>query len=133
MNRNIVPASGKSPGIPLATLNRAPKRLVGRSPESRSVFANIYALVRAVPRGKIVTYGQIARALGMPHGARTVGWAMRACPADVPWHRVVNGRGEISVRPTAGFHEQRARLRGEGVRFSRAGKIDLEKYGWSHI
>lgn len=133
MRRNQVPASAKSPGIPLVTPNRAPKRLVGRSPEFPSVFANIYALVRTVPRGKIVTYGQIARALGMPHGARTVGWAMRACPDDVPWHRVVNARGEISVRPTAGFHEQRARLRGEGVRFSPAGKIDLEKYGWSHI
>src|SRR5512143_803908 len=117
MERNRIPASEKSPGIPLATLSRAPKRLVGRSPESRSVFANLYALVRAVPLGRIVTYGQIARALGMPHGARTDGWAMRACPDDVPWHRVVNARGEISVRPTAGFYEQRARLRGEGIRF----------------
>ncbi len=90
-------------------------------------------MVRKVPRGRVVTYGQIARALGMPRGARTVGWAMRACEDDVPWHRVVNARGEISVRPTAGFHEQRARLQAEGVRFDRDGRIDLDRYGWKRI
>lgn len=133
MNRNKILASSKSPGIPLVSLRRSSKGAAKGSTEFPTLFSRIYSLVRAVPRGKIVTYGQIARALGMPHGARTVGWAMRACPDNVPWHRVVNARGEISVRPTAGFYEQRARLRGEGVRFSRAGKIDLEKYGWSHI
>lgn len=100
---------------------------------SLTLFARVYALVRKVPRGRVVTYGQIARALGMPHGARTVGWAMRACQENVPWHRVVNARGEISVRPTAGFHEQRARLRAEGVRFDRLGKIDLDRYGWKRF
>jgi methylated-DNA-protein-cysteine methyltransferase related protein len=54
---------------------------------------------------------------------------MRAAPASVPWHRVVNARGEIALRPTSGYHEQRARLKAEGVRFNRAGRIDLEKYG----
>jgi methylated-DNA-protein-cysteine methyltransferase-like protein len=96
-------------------------------------FRRVYVLARQVPRGRIVTYGQLARALGAPHGARTVGWAMRACPADVPWHRVVNARGEISLRPTTGYAEQRARLRAEGVRFDRAGRIDLDKYGWRKI
>lgn len=100
---------------------------------SPTLFSRVYAVVRRVPRGRVVTYGQIARALGMPHGARTVGWAMRACEGDVPWHRVVNARGEISVRPTAGFHEQRARLQAEGVRFDRLGKIDLDRYGWKRI
>ncbi len=98
-----------------------------------TLFSRVYALVRKIPRGRVVTYGQIARALGMPHGARTVGWAMRACQEDVPWHRVVNACGEISVRPTAGFHEQRARLQAEGVRFNRSGKIDLERYAWKRI
>lgn len=96
-------------------------------------FSRVYAIVRKIPRGKVATYGQIARALGSPGAARTVGWAMRACPADVPWHRVVNARGEISLRPTTGYHEQRARLRAEGVHLNRAGKIDLEKYGWKRI
>ncbi len=97
-----------------------------------NLFVRIYAVVRRVPRGRVVTYGQVARALGMPRGARTVGWARRACPPDVPWHRVVNARGEISLRPTTGFHEQGARLRSEGVRF-RARRIDLDKYGWKRI
>jgi methylated-DNA-protein-cysteine methyltransferase-like protein len=96
-------------------------------------FAHTYALVRKVPRGRVVTYGQVARALGAPGAARTVGWAMRVCPDQVPWHRVVNAQGEISLRPTTGYHEQRARLRAEGVRFGRAGRIDLSKYGCKGI
>lgn len=96
-------------------------------------FNRVYALVRQVPRGRVVTYGQIARALGAPRAARTVGWAMRVCPDQVPWHRVVNARGEISLRPSAGYHEQKARLRAEGVRFDRRGRIDLRRYGWRRI
>jgi len=98
-----------------------------------SFFQRVYKLVRRVPRGRVVTYGQIALALGAPGAARTVGWAMHDCPDDVPWYCVVNARGEISLRPTAGYHEQRARLKEEGVRFDRAGKVDLRKYGWKKI
>ncbi len=101
---------------------------------SHSLFQRVYALVRRVPRGRVVTYGEVARALGMPRGARTVGWAMHACQdANVPWHRVVNAQGKISPRPTACFQEQHVRLKEEGIRFSRAGRIDLAKYGWKRI
>lgn len=100
---------------------------------SPTFFVRVYALVRQIPRGRVVTYGQIARALGAPGAARTVGWALRACDDDLPWHRVVNAQGKISLRPTEGYHAQRARLREEGVRFDREGKIDLEKYGWKRI
>ena len=100
---------------------------------SNAFFQKVYALVRRIPHGKVATYGQIARALGSPRAARTVGWAMHDCPDQVPWHRVVNARGEISLRPTSGYHEQRARLKAEGIRFNRAGKIDLAKYGWKGI
>jgi methylated-DNA-protein-cysteine methyltransferase-like protein len=103
------------------------------SAASRTFFRRVYALVRQVPRGRVVTYGQIAHALGAPRAARTVGWAMRACPENVPWQRIVNARGGISLRPTAGYHEQRARLKEEGIRFDRAGRIDLPKYGWKKI
>jgi methylated-DNA-protein-cysteine methyltransferase related protein len=95
-----------------------------------SIFARVYALVRRIPRGRVTSYGAIARALGLPQGARTVGWALRACPDDVPWHRVVNVRGQISWRPTGGYHLQRVRLQQEGVRFTRKGRIDLERFGW---
>ena len=104
-----------------------------RSTGTPTLFSRIYALVRRVPSGRVVTYGQIAGALGMPPGARTVGWAMRVCGEGLPWHRVVNSKGEISFRPTAGFHEQRLRLQEEGVRFDRAGKIDLAQYGWKRL
>lgn len=102
-----------------------------RAAGRRSVFfGRVYDLVRRIPRGRITSYGAIARALGVPRGARTVGWALSACPDDVPWHRVVNAQGKISWRPTSGYVLQRALLRREGVRFSRAGRIDFEKFGW---
>ncbi len=107
-----------------------------RVPPRQSVsnfFSRVYALVRRIPRGRVATYGQIARALGAPGAARTVGWAMRACDDAIPWHRVVNARGEISLRPTSGYHAQRARLRAEGVRFDRDGRIDLSQSGWKGI
>jgi methylated-DNA-protein-cysteine methyltransferase-like protein len=90
-------------------------------------FAEVHALVRRIPPGKVATYGWIARWLGWERGARTVGWAMRACPADVPWHRVVNARGGISQ---GDVEEQRMRLEDEGVTFDRWGRVDLERYGW---
>ena len=93
-------------------------------------FSRVYALVRRIPRGRLASYGAIARALGDPRAARTVGWALRACPDDVPWHRVVNAQGKISWRPTGGYQLQRALLREEGVRFTRGGRIDLEQFGW---
>ncbi len=108
-------------------------KLVPRSRNER-LFERVYALVRRVPRGRVVTYGQVARALGMPRGARTVGWAMRVChDPNVPWHRVVNAQGKISPRPTTGYQEQQARLREEGIRFDRAGKISLDKYAWKRF
>lgn len=91
----------------------------------------VNALVRRVPRGRVVTYGQVAALVGAPRAARAVGQAMRVCPAAVPWHRVVNGRGTVSPRGDgSGAFSQRLLLEGEGVRFVR-GRIDLERYGWS--
>ncbi len=96
-------------------------------------FSRVHALVRKIPRGRVVTYGEIARALGAPRAARTVGWALRACRADVPWHRVVNAGGKVSWRPTGGYRIQRARLEAEGVWFDDSGKIDLRIFGWRKI
>jgi len=93
----------------------------------------VYALVRRIPTGRVATYGEIARALGDPRAARTVGWALRACADDVPWHRVVNAQGKISWRPTGGYHRQRVLLRQEGVRLSRGGRIDLGKFAWRKL
>jgi methylated-DNA-protein-cysteine methyltransferase related protein len=98
---------------------------------SGSFTSRVYAFVRRIPPGRVVTYGQVAALVGKPRAARAVGQAMRYCPDSVPWHRVVNGRGRISRRPSAsGMLSQRLLLLREGVRFAR-GRIDLARYGWS--
>jgi methylated-DNA-protein-cysteine methyltransferase-like protein len=90
----------------------------------------VHALVRRVPAGRVVTYGQVAVLVGIPRAARAVGQAMRVCPARVPWHRVVNSRGAVSRRGDgSGALSQRLLLEGEGIRFAR-GRIDLRRYGW---
>ena len=109
------------------------ERPIGPGTPPSRFFARIYAVVRRIPRGKVTSYGSIARALGVPQGARTVGWALGVCPDDIPWHRVVNAQGKISWRPTGGFKLQRALLQREGVRFSRGGRINLTKFGWKRL
>jgi methylated-DNA-protein-cysteine methyltransferase related protein len=95
-----------------------------------SLQKRIHALVRRVPVGRVVTYGQVAALVGTPRAARAVGQAMRVCPAGVPWHRVVNSLGAVSRRSDgSGALSQRLLLEGEGVRFAR-GRIDLRRYGW---
>jgi methylated-DNA-protein-cysteine methyltransferase related protein len=90
----------------------------------------VYALVRRVPKGRAVTYGQVAAMLGSPRAARAVGGAMRRCPAGVPWHRVVNAQGGISRRArSASMLTQRMLLEREGVPIRR-GRIDLARYAW---
>lgn len=100
----------------------------------KHVYERVFAIVASIPKGKVVTYGQIARHLGMPHGARTVGWAMRQCPPGLPWHRVINGRGRISPRGKPALESlQRILLEEEGVAFDRDGHIELRIYGWEGI
>ena len=99
-----------------------------------SFFARVYALVRRVPRGRVVTYGQVAALLGVPRGARAVGWALRGLnerrQKNVPWHRVLGQGGRISLREGPGGLLQRRLLRAEGVRFV-AGRVDMARYGFS--
>jgi methylated-DNA-protein-cysteine methyltransferase-like protein len=96
----------------------------------RLLFARIYAIVRRVPRGRVTTYGEVARLAGLRNGARTVGWALASMPAGTtaPWWRVIRRDGTIAPRPFAA--EQRRRLQQEGVRFRKGGTIDLRRYGW---
>jgi methylated-DNA-protein-cysteine methyltransferase-like protein len=89
-------------------------------------------MVRSIPRGRATSYGAIAAYLGSPRAARGVGWALSALPAgtDVPWWRVVNRNGEISIKGAPGLPAlQRSLLEAEGVVF-RKGRIDLRKFGW---
>jgi methylated-DNA-protein-cysteine methyltransferase-like protein len=92
-------------------------------------FQRVWALVRKIPRGRVVTYGQLSALVDRRLSAAGVGWAMRAAPPSIPWHRVVNAKGGISTDD----HEpglQRAMLEAEGVRFGDDGTIELDRYRW---
>jgi methylated-DNA-protein-cysteine methyltransferase related protein len=102
--------------------------------ELAGTHARIHAAVRRIPRGRVATYGQVAALAGLPRQARLVGYALAALPASstVPWHRVVNARGAISLRadgPGAGV-VQRLRLEREGVPFDAGGRLSLERHQW---
>lgn len=91
----------------------------------------VYALVRRVPAGRVITYGAVARALGDPRKAREVGWAMAACPKDVPAHRVINRLGAVSGEDgTPHGARRRTLLEKEGVRFGPDGRCNLDRYEW---
>jgi methylated-DNA-protein-cysteine methyltransferase-like protein len=93
----------------------------------------VYRVVRRIPKGRVSTYGEVAALAGMPRAARQVGWALHALDAgdDVPWHRVINTRGEISGRGEPAFEDlQRALLEAEGVAFDRRGRVDLARHRW---
>jgi methylated-DNA-protein-cysteine methyltransferase-like protein len=105
--------------MPYRPERHGPVRVVGPG-----FHARVHAIVRAVPRGRVTTYGDVGRALGLTTIARHVGYALSALPkdcADVPWYRVVNGRGRVSARPNA--RRQCALLRREGVVVDAEGKI----------
>ncbi|MBN2147454.1 MAG: MGMT family protein [Anaerolineales bacterium] len=110
------------------------------SPPNPAAFqAEVWAAVRQIPEGKVATYGQIAALVPPPPaidpgdyrawGARWVGGAMARCPEDVPWQRVVNAQGKISL-PGQGGQVQQELLEAEGVEFDARGRINLKRYGW---
>lgn len=106
-------------------------------PDQTRYYEQVWELARQVPYAKVTTYGQLARMIDCPPGvdekayeklgSRWMGTAMAACPDDVPWHRVINAKGEISAR--TGARDQLQRLKKEGVVFAHD-KIDLTVYLW---
>lgn len=95
--------------------------------------ARIYAAVRRVPRGKVSTYGDIAKVAGYPGHARQIGYALHALGGGtaLPWHRIINSSGRLSLPPDAGGTEQRLRLVAEGVMVQAGGRVKLSEYRWS--
>jgi methylated-DNA-protein-cysteine methyltransferase-like protein len=99
---------------------------------SEGFYKRVYSVVRRVPPGFVVTYGDVATVLGSPRVARHVGWALASLrEEDVPWHRVINAKGSISGRgDTARAAEQRRRLVAEGLHFDADERLELRRYRW---
>jgi methylated-DNA-protein-cysteine methyltransferase-like protein len=89
-------------------------------------------LIKSIPKGKVATYGQVAAFAGDPRGARQVSRILHSCSEKdkLPWQRMINRTGRISLLPGHGYELQRSLLRKEGVRFALDGTIDLERYLW---
>jgi len=105
-----------------------------RSPGAESAYDRIYAVVRRIPRGRVSTYGAVARLAGLPGRARQVGYALAALRdgSSVPWHRVVNAQGRLSlarVGSPSGI-TQRLRLVREGVPVDGGDRVSLTSFGW---
>jgi methylated-DNA-protein-cysteine methyltransferase related protein len=112
------------------------------SPPDPVAYKNkVWEIVRLIPAGQVATYGQIAALVPAPpgipardyqaFGARWVGGAMAACPPGVPWQRVINSQGKISLPEGKGYEEQRRLLEEDGIIFDDRGRIDLTRYRWS--
>lgn len=98
-----------------------------------SFFEDVYTVVRKIPKGKVATYGQIARMLGQPKKSKIVGWALHSNPyqGTVPCHRVVNRNGELSEGFVFGGSQvQKKLLEDEGIIVDKEGIIDLQEYLW---
>ena len=108
----------------------ADPRNKGKSQAGGGAFQPVWNQVRRIPRGRVMTYGQISELLGGRLSPRAVGWAMHGCPDDVPWQRVVNARGGCSTEQTGKLPGglQQAMLEDEGVEFRANGTLDLERY-----
>ncbi len=101
--------------------------------KNSDTYRRIWDVVRRIPAGKVATYGQIAELGGFGGHARIVGYALHNLTeqSDIPWHRVINARGKISLRTADGYHNlQRALLEQEGVIFY-TDRVDLERFGWN--
>ncbi len=113
-----------SPGSRSSAYSASTTNVTGR-------WQRIYRVVRRIPKGRVATYGQVATEAGLPRRARLVGHALSHLPqgTKLPWHRVINARGEISQRG-GGEREQAKRLRREGVAVDRRGRVDLSLFRW---
>ncbi len=109
-------------------------------PDPAAFNGAVWDIVRLIPAGKVATYGQIAGLLPPPKGIslqdyrafgpRWVGGAMAACPSGVPWQRVINSQGKISLRKGTGANVQQELLEAEGVEFDDRQRVDLKRFGW---
>lgn len=103
--------------------------------DSGGFVKNVWGVVGGIPKGHVLTYGEVARLAGRPNGARHVSQAMRLAPRKLklPWHRVINAQGKIAIpEESAGYRRQKELLEREGLVFL-DGKIDLVRYGYQGV
>ncbi|KAA0254060.1 MAG: cysteine methyltransferase [Chloroflexi bacterium] len=110
-------------------------------PDPQTFYAEVWNIVTLIPRGRVASYGQIARMLRPPtgvdeaafaeFGALWVSNAVAASPNEVPWQRVVNSKGQITERDGLEAKRHKLMLEDEGVLFNPRGRIDMRKYGWN--
>jgi methylated-DNA-protein-cysteine methyltransferase related protein len=93
---------------------------------------NVVEIIRSIPEGKVATYGQIAGLAGSPRAARQVVRALHSMSKKyrLPWHRVINAKGQIAIQDDESYNEQRLSLEAEGVEIGLNGMIDLDRYQW---
>lgn len=103
------------------------------SAQGPGAYQRIYRVVRRIPQGRVASYGEVAALAGLPGRARQVGYALHALREGdpLPWHRVLNARGEVSPRAEPGMEGlQREMLEAEGIEFDERGRLDFRRYGW---
>ncbi|MCJ7508400.1 MAG: MGMT family protein [candidate division Zixibacteria bacterium] len=98
-----------------------------------SFTRKVKEIIKKIPRGKVATYGQIAAYAGNHRGARQVVWILNSSSRKekLPWHRVINRKGQISLKPNCGYEIQKQLLQKEGIKFDKSDAIDFERYLWS--
>ena len=96
-------------------------------------YQRVKHIIKRIPKGKVATYGQIAALAGNHRAARQVAWILHSSSEkeNLPWHRVINSRGEISLKPSHGYEVQKALLRKEHIESDENGRIDLHEYLWN--
>ena len=102
------------------------------SRENRANYRErVYKIVRGIPQGRVMTYGQLAEILGDGYTPRTVGFAMHGADDETPWHRVINAQGACSTGSVVLPHDRQQRmLEAEGIEFDERGRCNLENYLW---
>lgn len=135
-SRRKISAKAVSHNIKLRNVDITPPQMPVAKTRTHATYLGIYEVVRKIPRGKVATYGQIAALAGMPRHARQAGYALAATPESVkiPWHRVINAQGRISLRlrhwDSGSDDLQRILLEAEGVGFDSNGKVNLKLFQW---
>ena len=137
--RHSVPHPKRSAGWDFPRGARPPPTEISPKPRQKAAtkhrpqgHIHIVDILRKIPRGKVATYGQIAALAGSPRAARQVVRILHACSEklDLPWYRVINKQGKISLPQNGGYELQKSLLKKEGVKFNREDVVDLQKFGW---